>query len=305
MSDLPDAPPARRSKTLGDLVAVYLEDRLRRGEIRPITVRDNRYTLNQFAEVAGGRRPVERLGPSDIERWLGSIGHLGPATRRGRYSCVKGYCRWLVRQRHIRRDPTAELKAPRAPRTVPRGLTIPAVGAVLTEGCPDTRAVAIVTLMVQQGLRCCEVSRLQLGDYDRLNGLMRVIGKGSHERVLPIVAETARAIDDYLAEYPAFAGPLIRTYTQPTRQLKPESIVKLVRVWVRAAGVKRAPHDGVSAHAFRHTAATDMLRSGAHVRDVQAALGHAHLVTTERYLPHLVGTLAEAMGGRSYRGSDR
>jgi site-specific recombinase XerD len=67
------------------------------------------------------------------------------------------------------------------------------------------------------------------------------------------------------------------------------------------AGIKRYRRDGVSAHALRHTSATDMLRSGAHLRDVQHALGHAHLATTETYLPLVVHDLREAMGGRQYR----
>ena len=114
--------------------------------------------------------------------------------------------------------------------------------------------------MVQQGLRCCEVARLQLGDLDRVNGLMLIVGKGGHERVLPIIEETAEAVDAYLTEYPAFAGPLVRSYSDPHRGLASATITKLVRVWVGDAGIKRARHDGVSAHAFRHTAATDMLR---------------------------------------------
>ena len=286
-------------KTLGALSAAYVAERLRRAEVAAITAHDHQYVLNGFV-VAVGRRPPDRLSKRDVERWLGSIGHLAPATRRGRLSIVRNFCRWMVRRGHLRKNPTAGMKAPAQPRTVPRALPTPSVTAVLTGGCPDTRAVAIVTLMVQQGLRCCEVSRLQLGDYDRLGGLMRVVGKGSHERVLPIVDETVRAVDAYLTEHPGSAGPLIRSYTDPHSGLAPATITKLVRVWIAAAGIKRARYDGVSAHAFRHTAGTDMLRGGAHVRDVQHALGHAHLVTTERYLPLLVGTLGAAMGGRSY-----
>ncbi len=72
---------------------------------------------------------------------------------------------------------------------------------------------------------------------------------------------------------------------------------------MREAGIKRWSRDGISAHALRHTAATDMLRARAHLRDVQHALGHAHLATTEIYLPLVVHDLREAMGGRRYRGT--
>jgi integrase/recombinase XerD len=69
---------------------------------------------------------------------------------------------------------------------------------------------------------------------------------------------------------------------------------------MRESGVKRRPYDGVSAHAARHTMATDLVRSGAHLRDIQHALGHASIQTTQRYLPWLVGDLRTAMGGREY-----
>lgn len=68
----------------------------------------------------------------------------------------------------------------------------------------------------------------------------------------------------------------------------------MVSRWFKASG------SPASAHALRHTAATDMLRAGAHLRDVQAALGHVSLATTQRYLPWIVGDLREAMGGRTY-----
>lgn len=117
-----------------------------------------------------------------------------------------------------------------------------------------------------------------------------------------LLLEVEQALAAYLAEYPASAGPLVRSYRQPQRSLDPDTISGLVSRIMWAAGVKRARRDGVSAHALRHTAATDMLRQDAHLRDVQQALGHAHLSTTEVYMPYVVRSLEDAMGGRWYGG---
>jgi integrase len=168
--------------------------------------------------------------------------------------------------------------------------------------CHDTRGQLIVMLMVQMGLRCCEVAGLQRGDVDRGAGLVRVIGKGGHERIVPIPAEADGILADYLAEAVGSAGPLIRSKLHPQRGLAADTIGGLVVDYMKAAGIKTGPRDGVSAHALRHTAATDMLRAGAHIRDVQQVLGHAHLATTEVYMPLVVRSLADAMEGRHYLG---
>jgi integrase-like protein len=127
-----------------------------------------------------------------------------------------------------------------------------------------------------------------------------VNGKGGHQRVLPVSDETWDAVLAYLREHPTTAGPLIRSYLNPHRGVNPAYISTLVGRWMSDAGVKQRSRDGRSAHALRHTAATDMLRAGAHLRDVQQALGHASLSTTQKYLPWVVGSLKEAMSGRTY-----
>lgn len=279
------------------LAVDYIEDRCSRGELSRDTARNDRSILAGFVDTVACA--VDELTEQVVESWLGRIAHLAPATRRGRFSVVKSFCRWLCRRGHLASDPTLNVQSPKQPRSVPRALPHPAVTALL-DVCPDARARLLVTLMVQEGLRCCEVSRLQVGDLDRLSGMMRVVGKGGHQRVLPITAEAEDAIDEYLSEYPARAGALIRSYRKPSCPLLSDTISGLVGGWCEEAGIKRAKRDGVSAHALRHTAATDMLRGGAHVRDVQHALGHAHLATTEVYLPYLVGSLGKAMGGRTY-----
>lgn len=281
------------ARAIGALVLQYLKERKSRGEVRKESLRTIRYTLGTLVQVVGWDFPADRLRQKHIEKWQARK-PLGDATKRSQLSIVRIFCVWLVRRGHARTNPTLDVPSPRQPRYVPRGVRNPAVGAVL-EVCPDARAELIVTLEVQQGLRACEVVGLELGDIDPDERLMLIRGKGGHERVLPITDETWAALRRYLGEHPAVAGPLVRSYNHPTRRITAKYCSRLVAGWMHTAGLKE------TGHALRHTAATDMLRNGAHVRDVQQALGHTSLGTTQRYMPWLVGDLRKAMNGRTYQ----
>lgn len=287
------------NNTVSDLIPTYLKSRLARGDYVPDKARSARSVLYKFSDHAGRRR-VQNIGPTVVEDWLEGMEHLAVATRRDRLSTLRAFFKWCVLRGHCKRNPAAEVVAPKQPRTIPRALPQEAIVAVF-DHCPDARARLIVSLMVQEGLRCCSVSRLTMGDIDRTHRTMRVVGKGHHEQILPITDETFRALDEYLDEHPASAGPLVRSYRQCHRALAADTISGMVAGWMWAAGIKRKPRDGISAHACRHTCATDMLRLGAHLRDVQAALGHRSITNTEVYLPLVVHGLKAAMGGRTYR----
>jgi integrase/recombinase XerD len=281
------------TSTLGALALAYVDERRRRKELRPGSVSTTRYALSSFVRSTGWDLQVKRLRPVHIEKWL-ERGDHAPSTLRNQLSIVKTFCQWLVRRGHIKTDPSLEITSPRQPRYLPRGLRQPDVAKTFDKA-PDVRAALILTLMVQEGLRCCEVAELQIGDIDPDQRVLMIRGKGGHERLLPITTAAWSALEAYLAEYPAKAGPLIRSYSRPNRGVSPGHISVLVSDWTHEAGVN------ASAHALRHTAATDMLRAGAHVRDVQAALGHQSLQTTSRYMPLIVNDLREAMEGRDYR----
>lgn len=286
-------PPVRR--TMGDrmnlpqLADAYVADRVTRGRFRPRTATTVAVTLRGLCRyVPDG----DALTTAHIEAWITGT-KMAPATLRTRLSQIRAFCQWLIRHGHLDNDPSFFVDSPRPPRYVPRGLKSDAVGRVL-DVCPDLRARAVVLLMCQEGLRCGEVAALELGDVDFDEKLILVRGKGGHQRVLPVSDETWGAVVEYLAEHPANAGPLVRSYNDPYSGLDASYVSTLVARWIRAAGVE------ATAHALRHTAASDMLRSGAHLRDVQAALGHVSLSTTQRYLPWVVGDLRTAMSGRRY-----
>lgn len=282
------------------LIEQYLLSRKRSG-LDPGTIKNQRCALTTF-QAHTGNRPLDRLGPVHIEKWLETTSDLAPATRRSRLSTIRGFLRWCERRGHVKKNVAADVRGPRQPRTLPRALATEAAEKAIL-ACPDARARLIMILMFQQGLRCVEVSRLELGDIDRQHGSIKVRGKGGHERVLPMMDETIECLDAYLGEHPCSAGPLVRSYRSWERHqaLSAQAISKYVSIWMNDAGIKHGPRDGVSAHAGRHTCLSDMLRAGAHLRDVQAAAGHAHITSTEVYLPLLVKGLDEAMSGRRYR----
>lgn len=293
------------SPTLESLSIRYVTDRTRRGRFRGETPRKVTHILLAFAESVGPDLPATSLTRRKLETWAGSLS-VAPSTARHRISTVRAFCHWLATEDHIRNDPARSLETPRVPRSIPRGMKTDAVAALYSV-LPDARAELIVSLMVQEGLRCKEVSGLQLGDVDLADNMIFISeGKGGHQRFLALTTETRRALDNYLAQHPASQGPLIRGYESFTGRstfapISPGTISKYVSRWMDQAHLKTFPKDGVSAHALRHTAATDMLRGGAHLRDVQAVLGHSSLATTQKYLPAIVHDIRIAMEGREYR----
>lgn len=284
------------------LIESYLISRRARGASRS-SIANTRWALDSFSRHIG-RRPLPNVGSVDVENWLESCADYAPASRRAMLSAVKCFLRWCERRKYVRRNAANDIRGPRQPRTNPRAL-IGEGGARVVGACPDARARFIVITMLQQGARCVEISRLQVSDIDRFHKTIRLIGKGGHERLQPLMDETSLALHEYLTEHPAPAGPLVRSYTHKHSSLSAGTISRLVSGWMLASGVKLAAGDGVSAHCNRHTCLSDMLLNGAHLIDVKNAAGHEHISSTEVYLPLLVAGLESAMGGRSYHSSYR
>lgn len=264
------------------LVEQYLRHRLGQRTLSWASARNSRSHLTRFAELLADV-PVHELAPEHIERWKESRSHLAASSRRGQFSTVRSFCAWLVKAGYLLTNPALEIPAPREPRSVCRAMNAEDVGAVL-DIAPDSRGRAIVWLMLGMGLRCCEVAQLELGHWNRRAEEMTVRGKGSHERVVAVPGEVAAALLAYLDEHPATAGPLIRSYRRPGQALTADTLSGMVSEWMRAAGVKRASRDGVSAHALRATAASDILDACNDLRVVQEFLGHENLSTTAIYL---------------------
>jgi integrase/recombinase XerC len=283
---------------LARLASEYVTGRHRRGEIGAGTARQARFCLYRFTAAADGSAMPGHL---DVSGWLDGLGQLAPRSRRWNVSIVRGFTVWLVDQGHLELDPLARPPRVRVPRAVPRALPGDQAAAIVA-ACPDTRARLIVTLMLWLGLRRGEVPALRVDDVDRHGGTLRVRGKGGHERLLPLPPAVTAALDAYLAEHPPPGprAPLVRSYQHPGGGITPARIYQIVSGAMTAAGVHLAPRDGRTPHALRHTAATDTLRAGATLADVQALLGHSSIATTAVYLKADTAALARALGNRRY-----
>lgn len=289
------------TNTLTPHINEYLRGRVARGEIKARTARELTYPLDGLARSFGAR-PLNRFGPAAIDRWLESISRLAPGSRCQRLSTVRGFCRWMVATGRITADPTRHVPAIKQPRRIPVTFTEREVSQLIAR-LDTTRARAIAWLMVGCGCRCVEVSRLVVSDYDPAALTLVLAGKGGHQRMVPVPSQVAAALNVYLDEIGWISGPLIRSEIDLRSPLMPRTISMYMRRWMAAAGVKRGPLDGRSAHCLRRTAGSDVMDRAGDVRIVQAMLGHARIETTAKYYlrPVPLDRLREAMEGRTYR----
>lgn len=248
-----------------------------------------------------GERDIAKMGRKDIERWMATRTNLAAGSRRLEYTIVRCFVRWLTIEKKTRLDPMLGMRGPKVPRSVPRALSdseMLRLWAVL----PDTRAHAIIALMVGVGLRREEVVVLQTGDWDRDAGTLRVVGKGGHVRLIPVPTRVAAILTVYLVGLRA--GPLIRR-ADGIHGLSGIWTGQLVRGWLEAAGVKTGAYDGRACHSFRHTLASRVADQEPDLRVLQQILGHQNLTSTQVYLRHAeMGKLRAAMEHRFMRGDE-
>lgn len=267
--------------TLSDCTRDYLQARWARGEITEDTRRSFKESLSTLTDCLGRDKPVRAVKRRDIERWLGRM-DCAPATIRLRLSAAKGMWKWAISEGHVNHDPTMTISGPKKTRSVARGLTDQQVEQVLAAAM-DAREQLLLLLMLDEGLRAIEISRLQFDDVDQAAGTLVATGKGGHSRVLPLADTVATALGAYLAERGNEKGALLQSrqegYGALDGRLNPKYVARLASKAFQRAGVDE------TGHALRHTFARGLIDAGADLRVVQGALGHSSIATTQVYLP--------------------
>ncbi len=213
------------------------------------------------------------LTHADIEAWAADrLSHVGARTVRANLTWIKCFYRWAVDNEYLTHDPSARIRSPRTPRTLPRPISEQRLARAVAAA--DDRTRAILLLAALAGLRGAEIAGLSWAhvQLEEAEPVLRVMGKGSRERVVDISPELAEA----LLALPHRRGPVIRRADGSIAHNRPARISQLGNDHLHACG---APD---TLHSLRHRFATQVCRV-AGIREAQEALGHASAATTSIY----------------------
>ncbi len=249
--------------------------------------RDLRSYLAGLKE-AGVTRP-EQITRERIEGHIRKLRESGLAVSsvERAVSAIKGFHRFMVSERITAAHPAADLPLPKKPDRLPDVISRQQAAALLDQPFPKTAAGqrdhAIVEVLYGCGLRVSELCGLDLRRVMLDEQVLRVVGKGNKERVVPIVGTAAAALSDYLENWrPELVSPRVSTsavfLNNRGRRLSRQSVHSLVAKSGAVVGI-----DGLHPHTLRHSFATHMLEGGADLRIVQELLGHADISTTQLY----------------------
>ena len=271
----------------GDALTAYDRDLRGRGAAER-TRKAYGVDLGQFVEWAGEREPGE-IRHRDVRRFAAGLSSDGaaPATVARKLAAVRGLFDFLVRTERVGQNPADLVSSPKREEKLPRVLTVEQVRELL-ERIPartplELRDRAMLELAYSCGLRCEEIVSLDVGALDFETEQLRVLGKGSKERLLPVGEPAQQALRRYgeRGRHALTADPREQALflSKSGRRLSNSDVTRRLGLWVREAALAA----GVSPHSLRHSFATHLLEGGADLRTIQELLGHASISTTQVY----------------------
>ena len=213
--------------------------------------------------------------------------HYAASSVARKLTSVRGLARYLVREQ-IRADDVTELiSGPKTHRRVPETLELQEVERLLNAPRPmdayGVRDRALLELLYSSGLRVSEIASITLQQVDLKRALVRVMGKGAKERIVPIGSKAVEAIEAYLvSSRPVFVKPKTGSHlflSERGRPLSRKTIWVMLKRYALDAGIKK----NVKPHLLRHSFASHLLSGGADLRSIQEMLGHADIATTQIY----------------------
>ena len=258
----------------------------------PETIRAYRNDLSQFfdwVEQDCGVRDVAGVEVLHIRRYLGHVyGTLDRSSIGRRLSALRTFYRSLVRAGVVASNPAALVRAPRVARPLSNFLSVDEAFALMRPGAADdpvaARDRALWELMYGSGLRVSEVVALDRRDVDLEHGWVRVLGKGSKERDVPLGSVCVQALRSWLGLRHTISSTGVRDGDALfLNQRGGRLTARGVRLLLERAQTELGAEQPVTPHGLRHSFATHLLDAGADLRAIQRMLGHESLATTERY----------------------
>jgi integrase/recombinase XerC len=281
-----------------NLIQQYAEHLRGERNYSPHTLRNYLSDLAQFHEFlkkrgfclgADGNVEVGKIDVHVIRSYLASLGIDRKKSSVGRkLAAMKKFFRYLIAAHKIDKDPLLLIHSPKQEKPLPAFLSVDDVfqllGAVKIKNGLDVRDRAILEVFYSTGIRVSELVGLNWADIDFQVEIVRVVGKGSKERIVPIGEIALQALRDYGAEQRkrwqfACKGETAVFLNNRGERITSRSVARIVEKHLKLAGipVRMGPHG------LRHSFATHLLNSGADLRVIQEMLGHASLSTTQKY----------------------
>lgn len=249
---------------------------------------DLRYFLNSLCEQ--GITDLADLSPRHVEGFLRQMhrDELSTSTACRRLAAVRMFCRYLVIERVLVRDVSAGIDSPRKWSRLPTVMDENAIRALLDAPREESdrfalRDRAMLTLLYATGMRASELAGLNVSDVNTNIGVIRILGKGNKERIVPVATQALNVMDTYITQG---RHALLRDEAQQRmflsrtgKTLAREDVYRIIRKYVQRAALR----GNISPHTLRHCFATQLLSHGADLRSVQEMLGHADIATTQIY----------------------
>ncbi len=252
---------------------------------------------------SGGEVRMENVDRLAIRKYLSFLHRRNKKSSIARkISTLRSFFKYLVKEERISSNPAKTVSSPKVEKILPTALTVDETFRLVesTKGIPETpssekgkkrrlRDLTILELLYSSGLRVSELVGLNSNQLDLELGIVRVMGKGRKERIVPVGKKAVEAVKNYLEERGTLEAESPLFVNARGGRLTARSVGRLVKEYTRRSGIFRK----VSPHTLRHTFATHLLDAGADIREIQEMLGHASLSTTQRYTHVSMGKLME------------
>jgi integrase/recombinase XerC len=281
-----------------DLIAQFARHLGAERRVSPHTLRNYLSDLTQFRRFLSERKlcrddhdgvDVRKIDIHAARAFLASLakGHKKSSIGR-KLASLKSFFRYLVDSKRLEKDPLLLIQTPKQEKPLPAFLSVDDVfqllGAIKIRKTLDVRDRAMLELFYSTGIRVSELVGLDWADLDFQLEIVRVIGKGSKERIVPFGNVAKEALQAYAAEQRKLWNLPCRGETpvflnNRGKRITTRSVARIVEKHLRQAGIAVR----IGPHGLRHTFATHLLNSGADLRVIQEMLGHASLSTTQRY----------------------
>lgn len=239
--------------------------------------------LNKYEEFL--KKDILESDTEDLERYLKYIKNLESTTVAHKITSIKSYFNYNIKRGIVSVNPADKVSRPKLTKHLPEYLTEEEVGKLLdveVKSPYDYRNKTILELLYSSGIRISELVNIKTPNYDSEECLIRIMGKGSKERIVPLGDYAINIMNDYMNNYRPLINKKHTDYVFVNNRgdkISRQFIFKVIKKEALKKGIKK----DISPHTLRHTFATHLLKNGADLRIIQELLGHENISTTQLY----------------------